>query len=229
MPHEVTPTAAPVLPAPPVPCPCWNWSTYGSASVKRRPRTVAVSGVNLQIAKSEFVTLVGPSGCGKSTLFNMIAGLLPPDERRLAAVRRRAAARRATARQGVVHAAARPALSVAHRARQRHPRARGGRRAAQGSARTGARHAARVRPHGFRRPLSAPALGRHAPARRADAHLSVRARPDAARRALRRARRADAHRACSTGCSSSGPGTAARCCSSPTTSTKPSCWATRCW
>ncbi|MCW5230620.1 ABC transporter ATP-binding protein [Verminephrobacter eiseniae] len=43
-------------------------------------RTVALSGVNLRIAKSEFVTLIGPSGCGKSTLFQMIAGLLPPDD-----------------------------------------------------------------------------------------------------------------------------------------------------
>src|SRR6218665_1501327 len=43
-------------------------------------RTVALSGVNLRIAKSEFVTLIGPSGCGKSTLFQMIAGLLPNDD-----------------------------------------------------------------------------------------------------------------------------------------------------
>ena len=52
------------------------WKRFGDAPA----RTVAVSGVNLRIAKSEFVTLVGPSGCGKSTLFNMIAGLLPPDD-----------------------------------------------------------------------------------------------------------------------------------------------------
>jgi ABC-type nitrate/sulfonate/bicarbonate transport system ATPase subunit len=52
------------------------WKRFGEAQAQ----TVAVSGVNLRIAKSEFVTLVGPSGCGKSTLFNMIAGLLPPDD-----------------------------------------------------------------------------------------------------------------------------------------------------
>jgi len=52
------------------------WKRFGEEPVQ----TVAVSKVNLRIAKSEFVTLVGPSGCGKSTLFNMIAGLLPPDD-----------------------------------------------------------------------------------------------------------------------------------------------------
>jgi ABC-type nitrate/sulfonate/bicarbonate transport system ATPase subunit len=52
------------------------WKRFGEA----QSQTVAVSNVNLKIARSEFVTLVGPSGCGKSTLFNMIAGLLPPDD-----------------------------------------------------------------------------------------------------------------------------------------------------
>jgi ABC-type nitrate/sulfonate/bicarbonate transport system ATPase subunit len=42
--------------------------------------TVAVCNVDLGVRSGEFVTLIGPSGCGKSTLFNMIAGLLAPDE-----------------------------------------------------------------------------------------------------------------------------------------------------
>ena len=36
----------------------------------------ALQGVDLQIHKGEFVTLIGHSGCGKSTLLNLIAGLL---------------------------------------------------------------------------------------------------------------------------------------------------------
>ncbi len=42
--------------------------TYGDG-------TVAVRGVDLQVAEGEFVVLVGPSGCGKSTLLRMLAGL----------------------------------------------------------------------------------------------------------------------------------------------------------
>jgi ABC-type nitrate/sulfonate/bicarbonate transport system ATPase subunit len=75
MPHEVMPPAVPDT-APPMLELVNVWKRFGEAQAQ----TVAVSGVNLRIAKSEFVTLVGPSGCGKSTLFNMIAGLLPPDD-----------------------------------------------------------------------------------------------------------------------------------------------------
>ncbi|NEO69898.1 ABC transporter ATP-binding protein [Moorena sp. SIO3H5] len=37
--------------------------------------TVAIKDLNLNINKSEFISLVGPSGCGKSTLLRIIAGL----------------------------------------------------------------------------------------------------------------------------------------------------------
>src|SRR2546428_11950595 len=41
---------------------------------------VALTGIDLQIRKGEFVTLIGHSGCGKSTLLNLVAGLLKPSE-----------------------------------------------------------------------------------------------------------------------------------------------------
>jgi ABC-type nitrate/sulfonate/bicarbonate transport system ATPase subunit len=39
---------------------------------------VAVSNVNLEVARGTFVTIVGPSGCGKSSLLLAIAGLVLP-------------------------------------------------------------------------------------------------------------------------------------------------------
>jgi nitrate/nitrite transport system ATP-binding protein len=38
----------------------------------------ALSGINLNVKRGEFITLIGHSGCGKSTLLNLIAGLLAP-------------------------------------------------------------------------------------------------------------------------------------------------------
>ena len=44
----------------------------------RKGRFHALQGVNLDVQRGEFITLIGHSGCGKSTLLNLIAGLLVP-------------------------------------------------------------------------------------------------------------------------------------------------------
>jgi len=38
----------------------------------------AISGISLEIADSEFVSVLGPSGCGKTTLLRIVAGLESP-------------------------------------------------------------------------------------------------------------------------------------------------------
>jgi len=45
---------------------------------KRYGATVAVAGIDLDVADGEFVTLLGPSGCGKTTTLGLVAGFFPP-------------------------------------------------------------------------------------------------------------------------------------------------------
>jgi NitT/TauT family transport system ATP-binding protein len=45
--------------------------------------TRAVDGIDLDIRRGEFLTLVGPSGCGKSTLLHLVAGLSRPSAGRI--------------------------------------------------------------------------------------------------------------------------------------------------
>jgi len=43
----------------------------------RKGDITALTGIDLDVARAEFVSLIGPSGCGKSTLLRIIAGLIP--------------------------------------------------------------------------------------------------------------------------------------------------------
>jgi NitT/TauT family transport system ATP-binding protein len=42
--------------------------------------TLALSGIDLEVGKREFLALVGRSGCGKTTLLRILAGLIRPTE-----------------------------------------------------------------------------------------------------------------------------------------------------
>jgi putative spermidine/putrescine transport system ATP-binding protein len=59
-------------------------ATVRLASItKRYGQTVAVDGLDLEVANGELVTLLGPSGCGKTTTLRMIAGLIEPSDGRI--------------------------------------------------------------------------------------------------------------------------------------------------
>jgi ABC-type nitrate/sulfonate/bicarbonate transport system ATPase subunit len=46
---------------------------------KRFGDVQALSRLNLDVERNEFVSVLGPSGCGKTTLLRIVAGLIPPD------------------------------------------------------------------------------------------------------------------------------------------------------
>src|SRR4051812_42299211 len=43
-------------------------------------QTAALQGIDLEIGKREFVSLIGPSGCGKSTLLRIVGDLIQPTD-----------------------------------------------------------------------------------------------------------------------------------------------------
>jgi putative spermidine/putrescine transport system ATP-binding protein len=51
---------------------------------KRFDRTIAVRGIDLEVAEGELVSLLGPSGCGKTTTLRCVAGFETPSGGRIA-------------------------------------------------------------------------------------------------------------------------------------------------
>ena len=52
------------------------WKTFGKGDAAVH----ALSGINLDIYRKEYISIMGPSGSGKSTLFNMIGALDTPTQ-----------------------------------------------------------------------------------------------------------------------------------------------------
>ena len=50
---------------------------------KRYGDVAAVDGIDLEVGRGEFFTMLGPSGSGKTTTLRMIAGFERPDEGRI--------------------------------------------------------------------------------------------------------------------------------------------------
>src|SRR5689334_25054315 len=48
--------------------------------VKQYRHRRVVNGVSISVAAGEIVGLLGPNGAGKTTTFNMVVGLIQPDE-----------------------------------------------------------------------------------------------------------------------------------------------------
>jgi NitT/TauT family transport system ATP-binding protein len=72
-------------PAPPDPAaPVVRIAAVDKTFVSDRARvTAALQGIDLDIRRGEFVSLIGPSGCGKSTLLRLIGDLVAPSAGRV--------------------------------------------------------------------------------------------------------------------------------------------------
>jgi NitT/TauT family transport system ATP-binding protein len=61
-----------------------NWIDVAGLHKYYRPKksepTHALSEIDFQVRRGEFVSVVGPSGCGKTTLLKILAGLIPKSE-----------------------------------------------------------------------------------------------------------------------------------------------------
>ena len=53
-------------------------SIKGLRKVFGRGGVMALEGIDLEIGKGEFVSLIGPSGCGKSTLLRIVGDIIEP-------------------------------------------------------------------------------------------------------------------------------------------------------
>ena len=186
------------------------------------PDVHALGPIDLDIARGEFFSVVGPSGCGKSTLLDVLAGLSTPtagtatfDGKTLRGRGARRHRRRVPAGRE---------LLLAQRLGQRRLRAAPARRGrAPRSKRRVNKALAFMGLTRLRQGLSGAALRRHAPARVHRAHAGARTESAAARRAVRRARSADAAADGRRAVCASGARPARPSCSSPMRSTRPQC------
>ncbi|MFN8222709.1 MAG: ABC transporter ATP-binding protein [Gaiellales bacterium] len=53
-------------------------SLTGVSKVFPKGGVTALEGIDLEVGRGEFISLIGPSGCGKSTLLRVIGDLVPP-------------------------------------------------------------------------------------------------------------------------------------------------------
>ncbi len=81
----IPPTGGGGLPDHREPAPAPEAPAYLEASGvhKQFREAIVIAGLDLEVRRGEFVSLLGPSGCGKTTLLRVVAGLLPADRGRV--------------------------------------------------------------------------------------------------------------------------------------------------